>query len=100
MGVLLLYRGVVKTDRYYGMTLTSPEIRLIGLDEAKDTKNSGVADLRYERLNMHIIETSIHNASGFSTDFFHTLIKQRRKLERVRARNTEQFIFQGRLTPW
>ncbi|MEG4172049.1 hypothetical protein QUA11_31430 [Microcoleus sp. S13_D1] len=29
---------------------------------------------------MQIIETSIHNASGFSTDFFHTLIKQRRIL--------------------
>ncbi|MEG4575205.1 hypothetical protein QUA56_21335 [Microcoleus sp. N3A4] len=38
----------------------------------------GVADLRYQRLNMQIIETSIHKASGFSTDFFHTLIKQRR----------------------
>ncbi|MEG3920657.1 MULTISPECIES: hypothetical protein [unclassified Microcoleus] len=37
----------------------------------------GVADLRYERLNMQIIETSIHKASGFSTYFFHTLIKQR-----------------------
>jgi len=37
----------------------------------------GVADLGYERLNMQIIETSIHKASGFSTYFFHTLIKQR-----------------------
>jgi len=36
----------------------------------------GVGDLRYERLNMQIIETSIHKASGFLTYFFHTLIKQ------------------------
>ncbi|MEG5087049.1 hypothetical protein [Microcoleus sp. AT9b-C2] len=41
------------------------------------TRISGVADLRYERLNMQVIETSIHKASGFSTYFFHTLIKQR-----------------------
>ncbi|MGL4498525.1 MAG: ATP-dependent DNA helicase RecG, partial [Planktothrix sp.] len=32
--------GVVKPDRYYGKVLTSPEIRLIDLDEARDTKNS------------------------------------------------------------
>jgi DNA-binding transcriptional regulator YiaG len=37
----------------------------------------GVADLRYERLNRQVIETSIHKDSGFSTYFFHTLIKQR-----------------------
>ncbi|WP_333183083.1 MULTISPECIES: hypothetical protein [unclassified Microcoleus] len=36
-----------------------------------------VADLRYERLNMPVIETSIDKAWGFSTDLFHTLIKQR-----------------------
>jgi hypothetical protein len=42
------------------------------------SKKSGVADLRYERLNMPVIETSIDKAWGFSTDFFHTLIKQRR----------------------
>jgi hypothetical protein len=29
---------------------------------------------------MQVIETSIHKASGFLTDFFHTLIKQRQKL--------------------
>ena len=32
--------GVVKPDCYYGKVLTSPEIRLIDLDEARDTKNS------------------------------------------------------------
>jgi hemoglobin len=37
----------------------------------------GVADLGYEGLNMPAIETSIHKASGFSSYFFHTLIKQR-----------------------
>ncbi|MEG3975711.1 hypothetical protein QT970_13975 [Microcoleus sp. herbarium8] len=37
----------------------------------------GVADLRYERLNMQVIETRIHKTSEFSTYFFHTLIKQR-----------------------
>jgi len=37
----------------------------------------GVADLGYERLNMPVIEISIHKASGFLTYFFHTLIKQR-----------------------
>ncbi|MEG4508018.1 hypothetical protein QUA81_31010 [Microcoleus sp. F6_B4] len=30
---------------------------------------------------MQILETSIHNRSGFSTDFFHTLIKQRQKTD-------------------
>ncbi|MEG5067459.1 hypothetical protein QUB33_28125, partial [Microcoleus sp. B3-A4] len=40
---------------------------------------SGVADLRYERLNMPVIETSIDKAWGFSTYFFHTMIKQRHK---------------------
>jgi hypothetical protein len=40
-------------------------------------EKAGVADLRYERLNMQVIETTIHKASGFLTDFFHTLIKQR-----------------------
>jgi hypothetical protein len=29
----------------------------------------GVADLRYERLNMPVIETNIHKTSGFSKDF-------------------------------
>jgi hypothetical protein len=38
---------------------------------------SGVADLRYEMLNMPVLETSIDKAWGFSTYFFHTLIKQR-----------------------
>jgi hypothetical protein len=37
----------------------------------------GVAELQYEKLNMQVIETSIHKASGFTTNFFHTLIKQR-----------------------
>ena len=37
----------------------------------------GVADLRYERLNMQVRETSIHKTWGFSSYFFHTLIKQR-----------------------
>ncbi|MBW3586894.1 MAG: hypothetical protein KY448_13935, partial [Cyanobacteria bacterium 0813] len=40
----------------------------------------GVADLGYEGLNMQVRETSIHKASGFSSYFFHTLIKQRLKL--------------------
>jgi hypothetical protein len=40
-------------------------------------KTSGVADLGYEGLNMQVIETSIHKTSGFSSYFFHTLIKQR-----------------------
>jgi hypothetical protein len=40
----------------------------------------GVADLRYERLNMPVRETSIDKAWGFSTYFFHTLIKQRRRI--------------------
>ncbi|MEG4232932.1 hypothetical protein QUA40_12595 [Microcoleus sp. Pol11C3] len=44
-------------------------------------KKVGVADLRYERLNLQIIETSINKASEFSTYFFHTLIKQRQKVE-------------------
>jgi hypothetical protein len=38
----------------------------------------GVADLRYERLNMPVRETSIDKAWEFSTYFFHTLIKQRK----------------------
>jgi hypothetical protein len=42
-----------------------------------DIARNGVADLRYQRLNMPVIETSIHKASGFSTYLFHTLIKQR-----------------------
>jgi hypothetical protein len=33
-----------------------------GFDEALTL--DGVADLRYERLNMPVIETSIHKASG------------------------------------
>ncbi|MEG3908763.1 hypothetical protein [Microcoleus sp. Pol12B5] len=40
----------------------------------------GVADLGYDRLNMQVIETSIHKTSGFLSDFFHTLVKQRREL--------------------
>ena len=39
-GGIVAISGIVKADRYCGMALTSPEIRLIGLDEAKDTKNS------------------------------------------------------------
>ena len=39
----------------------------------------GVADLGYDWLNMQVRETSIHKASGFSSYFFHTLIKQRQK---------------------
>ena len=39
-GGIVAISGIVKADRYCGMTLTSPEIRLIGLDEAKNTKNS------------------------------------------------------------
>ncbi|MEP6580033.1 hypothetical protein NDI43_14430 [Microcoleus vaginatus GB2-A3] len=38
---------------------------------------NGVADLWYERLNMPVREASTYKAWGFSTDFFHTLIKQR-----------------------
>ena len=38
---------------------------------------SGVADLGYEGLNMQVRETSIHKTWGFSSYFFHTLIKQR-----------------------
>ena len=38
----------------------------------------GVADLGYEGLNMQVRETSIYKTSGFSSYFFHTLIKQRR----------------------
>lgn len=39
-GSLVAVSGVVKEDRYCGMTLTSPEIRLIDLNEARNTKNS------------------------------------------------------------
>ncbi|MBE9228506.1 ATP-dependent DNA helicase RecG [Phormidium sp. LEGE 05292] len=39
-GSIVAVSGVVKADRYYGMVLTSPEIRLIDLDEARNTKNS------------------------------------------------------------
>ena len=39
-GSLVAVSGVVKEDRYCGMILTSPEIRLIDLDEARNTKNS------------------------------------------------------------
>ncbi|MBD2484009.1 ATP-dependent DNA helicase RecG [Planktothrix sp. FACHB-1365] len=37
---IIAVSGVVKADCYYGKVLTSPEIRLIDLDEARDTKNS------------------------------------------------------------
>ncbi|MEG4229941.1 hypothetical protein QUA44_25825 [Microcoleus sp. N9_A2] len=49
----------------------------------------GVADLRYERLNMPVIETCIDKAWGFKTYFFHTLIKQRQifKPEWVAVKN-------------
>jgi hypothetical protein len=36
---------------------------------------------------MQVIETSTHKDSGFSTDFFHTLIKQGQILERSRLAN-------------
>jgi hypothetical protein len=36
---------------------------------------------------MQVIETSTHKDSGFSTDFFHTLIKQGQILERSRLTN-------------
>ncbi|WP_332968417.1 MULTISPECIES: DEAD/DEAH box helicase [unclassified Microcoleus] len=39
-GGIVAISGIVKADRYYGRLLTSPEIRLIDLDEARDTKNS------------------------------------------------------------
>ncbi|MFB2895131.1 ATP-dependent DNA helicase RecG [Aerosakkonemataceae cyanobacterium BLCC-F50] len=39
-GSIVAVSGVIKEDRYYGMVLTSPEIRLIDLDEARNTKNS------------------------------------------------------------
>jgi hypothetical protein len=42
-------------------------------------RKKGVAYLRYEKLNMQGIKTRIHKGAGFSTYFFHTLIKQRRK---------------------
>jgi len=38
---------------------------------------TGIADLGYEGLNMQVRETSIYKTSGFSSYFFHTLIKQR-----------------------
>jgi hypothetical protein len=47
-------------------------------------KYLGVADLQYEKLNMQVIETSIHKAWGFTTNFFHTLIKQRQKAQPIR----------------
>ena len=43
----------------------------------------GVADLGYEGLNMQVRETSIHKTSGFSSYFFHTLIKQRRLMHAI-----------------
>jgi hypothetical protein len=42
----------------------------------ENIKSWGVADLRYDKLNMQVIETSMYEASGASTDWFHTLIKQ------------------------
>jgi hypothetical protein len=42
----------------------------------ENIKSWGVADLRYEKLNMKFIGTIIHKASGASTDLFHTRIKQ------------------------
>jgi ATP-dependent DNA helicase RecG len=39
-GSIVAVSGVIKEDRYYGMVLTSPEVRLIDLDEARNTKNS------------------------------------------------------------
>ncbi|MEG3875687.1 hypothetical protein [Microcoleus sp. Z1_B5] len=44
--------------------------------DRRQRANAGVADLRYEKLNMQVIEISIRKASGASTNFFHTLIKQ------------------------
>jgi len=43
------------------------------------TTKFGVADFGYEGLNMQVRKTSIHKTSGFSSYFFHTLIKQRQK---------------------
>ncbi|MCW6052155.1 hypothetical protein K4039_19195 [Lyngbya sp. CCAP 1446/10] len=40
---------------------------------------AGVADLRYERLNMQFIKTSVYKASGFFNYLFHTVNKQRRR---------------------
>ncbi|MEG3928614.1 MULTISPECIES: hypothetical protein [unclassified Microcoleus] len=37
---------------------------------------------------MQVIKTSTHKAWGFSTDFFHTLIKQRLILERSNSRTS------------
>ncbi|MEG3958283.1 hypothetical protein [Microcoleus sp. herbarium2] len=37
---------------------------------------------------MQVIETSTHKDSGFSTDFFDTLIKQRQILERSNSRTS------------
>ncbi|MFB2935541.1 ATP-dependent DNA helicase RecG [Aerosakkonemataceae cyanobacterium BLCC-F154] len=39
-GSIVAVSGAVKADRYYGRILSSPEIRLIDIDEARDTKNS------------------------------------------------------------
>jgi hypothetical protein len=52
------------------------EMRYVSTGIARD----GVADLGYEGLNMQVRETSIHKTSGFSSYFFHTLIKQRQRL--------------------
>ncbi|MEG4419923.1 type IV pilin-like G/H family protein [Microcoleus sp. LAD1_D5] len=63
---------------------------------------SGFADLRYERLNMQLIETIIHKAWGFSTYFFHTLIKQRRvspQRESVQPQNPQARISQPQELP-
>ncbi|WP_265234912.1 hypothetical protein [Lyngbya sp. CCAP 1446/10] len=37
---------------------------------SEDIRNGGVADLRYERLNMQIIKTIFHKTSGFLPSSF------------------------------
>ncbi len=82
-GPILLRPGQVGTilmsfdDRAYLVDFADAQGNTYAMETVPSEKLMGVADLRYERLNMQIIETSIHNASEFSTDFFHTLIKQR-----------------------
>jgi hypothetical protein len=66
-----------KTAYYYTSQRLLTRFHNLGWLAKSQTVILGVADLRYERLNMPVIETSIDKAWGFLTYFFHTLIKQR-----------------------
>jgi hypothetical protein len=55
----------------------------------------GVTDLGYERVNRPVIETSIDKAWGFSTYFFHTLIKQRPIEFFLKNDNTLDLLMKG-----